>query len=273
MNPQLAEKLKANLAKLRRSFGNKDENGEFISNFWKPKAGDQQIRIVPNYLLSSDANEEPIMLLYFYYNFGKTYLAPHQFDRPDFAFKMYLEMIKDTDPDVKAAAKNLRSTQRFFAPVLVRGKESEGVKFWGFGIKVYEMLKALYDNEEWGNISDLQNGVDLSITFTPSPDPDDQRQAKTVISPNRRSTPATTDPEIMEKIKNPPNLLELYTEPSAEELETAVKSYLGIGQPVQPDTAAEDFDPKKLGDAYPAPPADEMDDVEAAFNVIMNKGK
>ena len=44
---------------------------------------------------------------------------------------------------------------RTFAAVIVRGKESEGVKFWGFGKTVYqELLGVIYD-PDYGDITDL----------------------------------------------------------------------------------------------------------------------
>ena len=36
-------------------------------------------------------------------------------------------------------ARKLESKMRTFAPIIVRGEETQGVKFWGFGKTVYQI--------------------------------------------------------------------------------------------------------------------------------------
>ena len=269
------EKVRAKLAKIN-NFGSQSSG-----NMLKLAAGKTEIRILPNFALTDDTNEQPFVPLYFYHDFGRAYqLAPNQFDRPDPIFDAYRAMYKDTDPDVREMAKKLNSRLRVFVPVLVRGREAEGVQFWGFGFNVYNDLRGLYENPQWGNISDLQDGVDLTVEYIPSPDKNDQRQAKTLIVPNRKSSPATTDADLLDKIKKMPDVTSLFTEPTAAELKLALEKYLGVNDSVatdeEPVEDATDFDPKKFtaakGAEAPKAKPKEVDDVEAEFEKILASG-
>ena len=53
---------------------------------------------------------------------------------------------------------------RTYAPVVVRGEESQGVKFWGFGKTVYQELLSIID-PDYGDITDPISGRDVSVEF------------------------------------------------------------------------------------------------------------
>ena len=57
---------------------------------------------------------------------------------------------------------------RVYVPVLVRGKESEGVKFWGFGKQVYTELLGFISDPDYGDITDVKSGRDIVVEFTPA---------------------------------------------------------------------------------------------------------
>ena len=53
---------------------------------------------------------------------------------------------------------------RTLQSVIVRGKESEGVKFWGFGKTVYQELLGVIADPDYGDITDFfTNGRDIGI--------------------------------------------------------------------------------------------------------------
>ena len=108
------------------------------NNFWKPEPGKQIVRIVPY----SHNKDNPFVELFFHYNLGqnKTYMSPMSFGRPD-PVQEFADKLKSTgDKDEWIQGKRLEPKMRTFAPVIVRGQESEGVKFWGFGKTVYQEL-------------------------------------------------------------------------------------------------------------------------------------
>ena len=54
---------------------------------------------------------------------------------------------------------------RTYVPVLVRGEESEGVKFWGFGKNVYQELLGFFADPDYGDLTDPVNGRDVTVEF------------------------------------------------------------------------------------------------------------
>ena len=43
---------------------------------------------------------------------------------------------------------------RTFVPILVRGQEGEGIKFWGFGKTVYQEILGYIADPDYGDITD-----------------------------------------------------------------------------------------------------------------------
>ena len=60
-------------------------------------------------------------------------------------------------------AKKLYPKMRVYAPVVVRGEESEGVRIWSFGKLVYQALLSLMMDEDYGDITDLKTGTDIKV--------------------------------------------------------------------------------------------------------------
>ena len=86
---------------------------------------------------------------------------------------------------------------RTYVPVIVRGKESEGVKFWGFGKTVYTELLGFIADPDYGDLSDPMNGRDIVVEFTPSEGPGQYPKTAIRVKPN--TTPVTEDNRIYAK--------------------------------------------------------------------------
>ena len=129
--------------------------------FWKPQPGKSQIRITP-YIENKD---NPFVELFFHYSLvsNKTVLSPLSFGRPD-PVQQFADKLKSSgDKDEWIQGKRIEPKMRTFAPVIVRGEESEGVKWWGFGKTVYQELLAIIADPDYGDISDVMTGRDLSL--------------------------------------------------------------------------------------------------------------
>ena len=166
-------------------------------NFWKPEPGKTQIRIVP-YKHNKD---NPFLELYFHYNLGKnkTYLSPVSFGRPD-PVNEFADKLKSTgDKDEWIQGKRLEPKMRTFAPVIVRGKESEGVKFWGFGKTVYQELLSIIADPDYGDITDAINGRDVSVERI-TPAEAGNQYGKTTIRVKPNQTPITEDKDLLQKL-------------------------------------------------------------------------
>ena len=208
--------IKSRLTQLQNQTSTKD-------NFWKPEPGKTQIRIVP-YKHNKD---NPFIELYFHYGLGKnkTYLSPVSFGRPD-PVNEFADKLKSTgDKDEWIQGKRLEPKMRTFAPVIVRGKESEGVKFWGFGKTVYQELLSIIADPDYGDITDAINGRDVSVERI-TPAEAGNQYGKTTIRVKPNQTPITEDKDLLQNLfDNQSNLTELYTEPSYDDLKEALDNF------------------------------------------------
>ena len=144
-------------------------NGENRTAHWfKPVEGDQDIRIVP----TSDG--DPLKEMHFHYNVGN-HKGPvpcpkrnHGEACPicEFASQLWREGVENNDEESKKLAKSLFVRQRYFSPVVVRGQEDAGVKYYGYGVKAYELLLGYILDPEYGDITDITEGTDITLTYT-----------------------------------------------------------------------------------------------------------
>jgi hypothetical protein len=193
-------------------------------SFWKPPAGKTQIRIVP-YKFNKD---NPFIELYFHYSMGdnKTHLSPVSFGRPD-PINEFAGKLKSTgEKDEWIQGKRLEPKMRTFAPVLVRGKEQEGVKFWGFGKTVYQELLSFIADPDYGDISDSMAGRDI-VVERQTPAEAGNQYGKTTIRVKPNQTGMVEDADMMENLLNSQTeITDLYTEPSYDELKEVLSNYL-----------------------------------------------
>ena len=248
--------IKSKLATLQSTTSNKD-------NFWKPEPGTQVVRVVP-YKHNKD---NPFIELFFHYNLGnnKTYLSPMSFGRPD-PVAEFADKLKSTgNKDEWIQGKRLEPKMRTFAPVVVRGKESEGVKFWGFGKTVYTELLGVIADPDYGDISDPMNGRDVLVEFTPSEGAGSFPKTTIRVKPN--VTPVTEDKNVAEMVtKNQPDLSAIFKEPTYDELKEALESWLnpeesGTEEATQVEATSNAGETSKVN---------KVDDVSKAFDSLFN---
>ena len=193
-------------------------------NFWKPEPGKQVVRIVPY----KHNKENPFIELFFHYNLGdnKTYLSPASFGRPD-PVEEFANKLKSTgNKDEWIQGKRLEPKMRTFVPVVVRGREDEGVKFWGFGKTVYQELLSVIADPDYGDITDATTGRDIGIERQ-TPAEAGNQYGKTTIRVKPNQTAITESSEALEGLlNNQSNLTELYTEPSYDDLKEVLSNFL-----------------------------------------------
>ena len=157
------ELMRKKLAQLR------GEDTDDNSVWFRPQEGDTDIRIVPT------GDGDPLKEMHFHYNVGERkggIMCPKRnFGERcgicDFASSLWREGVEKNDDDSKKLAKSLFVRQRYFSPVLVRGQEEGGIKFYGYGKKAYELLLGYILDPEYGDITDALEGTDISLTYTP----------------------------------------------------------------------------------------------------------
>ena len=224
------------------------------SNLWKPQPGNQIVRIVP-YKFNKD---NPFIELYFHYDLGgKNYLSPMSFGRPD-PIEEFAQKLKGTgSKDDYRLGRKVEAKMRTYAPVIVRGEENQGVKFWGFGKTVYQELLSIIADPDYGDITDAVNGRDIAVQFKTAEETGKSFPSTSIrVKPNQ--TPITEDASLLESLtENQKNITEIYQEQSYEDLTQALNDYLN-GSSTEEEEKQEEttqannvvYDSKKTSDAF-----------------------
>ena len=210
------------------------------SNLWKPSPGSQVVRIVP-YKFNAD---NPFIELYFHYDLGgKNYLSPISFGRPD-PIEEFSTKLKNTgNKEDYQLGKKLEAKLRTFVPVIVRGEENEGVKFWGFGKTVYQELLGFISDPDYGDISDPTNGRDVVVEFHTAEETGKSFPSTTIrVKPN--VTPVSDNKDVIKLIgESQVEITEIYTEQSYDDLKDVLSAYLNPeGSDTESTTQTKDED-------------------------------
>ena len=239
------------------------------NNFWKPEPGTQIVRIVP-YKFNKD---NPFIELFFHYNLGqnKTYMSPMSFGRPD-PVQEFADKLKSTgDKDEWIQGKRLEPKMRTFVPVIVRGREDEGVKFWGFGKTVYQELLSVIADPDYGDITDPTNGRDIGIERQ-TPAEAGNQYGKTTVRVKPNQTPITDNKTLLESVfENQVDLTELYTEPSYDELKEALANYFNPSEEGTDETSNGVTATTAPTTNVAQPKAAKTENVEDAFDQLFNQ--
>ena len=283
-----------------KRFSSLQNNTKKSDSIWKPANGKSQIRLVP-YKFNKD---NPFIELYFHYNINnKTYLSPISFGRPDPIVEFAEKLKRTGDTDDWKAGKKMEPKLRTFAPVIVRGKESEGVKFWGFGKTVYQDILGYIADPDYGDITDPHTGRDIVLEVVSAEESNAAYPTTTI-----RVKPATSkilddSQAVTELLNAQKEITDLYSELSYDELKGVLESWLnpsaaanGAGNPVNealeaPKTQSSvstdmggttpkpvvdklPWDEEEIVVTEPSKPAPKAsvakDDVESAFDDLFN---
>ena len=193
------------------------------SNLWKPSPGRTQLRILP-YKHNKD---NPFIELYFHYDLGdRSHLSPVSFGRPDPIEEFADKLKTGGNKEDYRLGKKLEAKMRTFTPVVVRGEESEGVKFWGFGKMVYQELLSIIADPDYGDITDPVNGRDVSVEFKTAEETGASFPKTTIrVKPNQ--TPLTDDSSLLENLLDTQmDIREIYQEKTYDELTEILNDWL-----------------------------------------------
>lgn len=223
-------KIKQKLNEHNAQKEQKSSGGQKTDNlFWKPKPGTQKVRIVP----SPHNPDFPGTELYFYYEFGKPMLAPVTFGLPDAVVK-FCNMLKAERGEKEVVSNNwkiankLGAKKRVFVPIIVRGEDGQpdtGPFYWGIAPSYYDEILKLFADEDYGDITDFERGRDLTVEFVPPVK--EGAYPETFIRPRGNPSVTTEDADLFDKIKTIKNITDVYKCPTEEELEAALKAYIG----------------------------------------------
>tara|TARA_R110000824_G_scaffold312384_1_gene499433 strand:- start:152 stop:901 length:750 start_codon:yes stop_codon:yes gene_type:complete len=223
-----------NLDKMRAKLSAVQNKGD-RGSFWRPNDGNQTIRVVPT------ADDDPFKEVWFHYNVSKGgILCPKRNfgdDCPicDFASNLWREGADKDDEASKKLAKSLFVRQRFFSPVLVRGEETDGVRWWGYGKTAYESLLNLVLNPDYGDITDTEEGTDLVLNYGKPPG---ASYPLTKLQPRRRPSPLAEDAEILAGyLSSIQNIMELFERKTTAEVDEILREFVSGGVDAEGNSA------------------------------------
>jgi hypothetical protein len=252
---------------------------------WKPAPGKHQIRLVP-YKFNK---ENPFIELLFHYGINnKTYLSPQSFGRPDPIVEFAEKLKRMGDKEDWKSARKMEPKLRTFVPVLVRGEEGDGIRFWGFGKTVYQEILGYIADPDYGDITDAHEGRDIVVEIVSAEDSGTSYPVTTIrVKP--KETPLADTKEAIDKFLNEQkNITELYQELSYAELKAVLEGWLnpsagGDDEVVEAVSTEQLSNVASAGKAQshdmggPTTPSKEaeaptkkLDDVAAAFDDLFN---
>jgi len=224
-----------------KRFSSLQNNTKKSDAIFKPANGKSQVRIVP-YKFNKDI---PFIELYFHYNINnKTYLSPMSFGRPDPIVEFAEKLKRTGDTDDWKAGKKMEPKLRTFVPVVVRGKESEGVKFWGFGKTVYQDILGYIADPDYGDITDPNTGRDIVLDVMSAEESNASYPTTTIRVKPATSKLANSPEDIQQLLDGQKEITELYQELSYAELKSVLENWLNPSAAVNDEIVEELEAPK-----------------------------
>lgn len=239
-----------------KRFSSLQNNTKKSDSIFKPANGKSQVRIVP-YKFNKDI---PFIELYFHYNINnKTYLSPMSFGRPDPIVEFAEKLKRTGDTDDWKAGKKMEPKLRTFVPVIVRGKESEGVKFWGFGKTVYQDILGYIADPDYGDITDPNTGRDIVLEVMSAEESNASYPTTTIRVKPATSKLAETPEQIQSLLEGQKEITELYQELSYAELKSVLENWLNPSAAVGSDDIIEELEAPKPKAAVATPTQPSVD--------------
>ena len=200
--------IKNKLGSLQSTSGkSKGEKIDYTTLYWKPKQeGKYQIRIVP----SKFNKEWPFTEVLLHYGFDKFAIySLSNWGEADPIVEFAKKLRETNESDNWKLAKKIDPKMRVFAQVIVRGEEDKGVRLWEFGKNIYQSLLSLADDPDYGDYTDINEGIDFTLEAKYG-DVGGRQVLLSSITPKRKSSPLSTDADLVKSwLENQNEILEL----------------------------------------------------------------
>ena len=200
-----------------------NRGGDTNDYFWKPDEGTHQVRLV------CPETGDPFFEAYYHYAMGQggrtTVLSPRTFGEEDPIAEYGTSLWNEGTDASKEAAKRFWPKMRVFAPVVVRGEEDKGVRWWGFSRTTYQALLDVVLDPEYGDITDTEKGTDLRIDYGKK---QGQSFPTTDVRPMRRTSPlADSEEKVNTLLETLPVVNDVFERTTFEQCERVLTETLG----------------------------------------------
>jgi hypothetical protein len=240
------------------------------SQLVKLPKGNHNVRITP-YKHDTDM---PLRELWFHYGIGgQNFLCPKKMDDASCpicegaseAWRAYEESNKENDA-LKEIFKSLMPKQRIYVPILLRGEEDQGIRFWGVAPKTYEDIlnQIVAAAEEDVDVTDAHSGLDLKVTIDNWKGMNNRFMVKSLSTALKPSPLVKDKAKIDEVVDSCPDINEIFKPKKTSDMETALEKFLnpnsqsdtnndsdvGTVKTFDTDTSEETPDTKSVDDQF-----------------------
>ena len=147
------------------------------------------------------------------------------------------------------------------APVVVRGEEKQGVKFWGFGKTVYQELLSIIADPDYGDITDPVNGRDVVVEFITAEE-SGASFPKTNIRVKPNQTSISDEPDVLELVKTQQDIKEIYQELAYDDLTDVLNEWLNPNEDsTETETKEKEVSTSELSSAKVSNTGDAFDEL------------
>ena len=207
---------------------NKEERAK---SFWKPTVGKHRIRVVPSKLDKSN----PFKEMYFHYIANRTMLSLTNWGEKDPIVEFATQLRKTGEKENWSIAKQIEPKMRVFLPIIVRGEEAKGVRWFEFGKAIYQDLLSMAADEDIGDFTDIYEGRDFLVE-TVGPDVTGTKYNKTTLRPRTKQTPLSEDAtQAKQWLSEQPDLMSFYKKHEYDEMKEILMNHLNPEQEVTED--------------------------------------
>ena len=245
---------------------NKEERAK---HFWKPTVGKQTIRIVP----SKFDKANPFKEVYFHYIANRSMLSLTNFGEKDPIVEFAAQLRKTGEKENWQLAKQIEPKMRIFVPVIVRGEESKGVRYWDFGKAIYQDLLSMAADDDIGDFTDIYEGRDFLVE-TVGPDVTGTKYNKTTLRPRTKQTPLSEDAtQAKQWLDEQADIYQFYKKYEYDEMKEVLLTYLNPEQETAEDEVVEAPVIQKTVYSEPAAPKKKSTFDENEFDSLFSDAK
>ena len=162
---------------------------------------------------------------------------------------------------------------RTYVPVIVRGEESEGIKFWGFGKTVYQELLAFFADPDYGDLTDPTSGRDITVEFKTAKELG-KNYPETYIRVKPNQTAITEDKTVLESVKDQIELPGMFKKYTYDDMKGLLETWMEHGTVADDSTESESTPSQNTTQSAPTTQApvsnSTTSDVKDAFEDLFN---